>query len=242
MIEEIRAQYKAEEILASIPADRGELFVGYRPVPGEGKWRVQYHQDLERGENRRLARSVFEVAGSLHDGIVVEVVECASARDAVEDLMETLEENQAAVLDPGPESLQPAAFRNPKQTPSGLFFSRANLRISILAQSKTAGAGVDEWLDLIQKELDLTPEDARGGLEIRSGETEGRAAKLNYRFPWKVGPEGWYKFLSQGAPIELGEKDGELIIPPGAKVKVFGWVLERGRESYKGEFRSTRED
>ena len=239
MTEDIRTQYKAKEILASIPSDRGELFIGYRPAAKPGRWREQFHQTLERQPGRRLSRSVFEIAGSTKGSVVVEMVECASARDAVEDLMETLAENQAAALDPGPESLQPAAFRHPEQAPAGLFFARANLRISIMSQSK-ASDDVDEWLGLIQQDLDLAPRDARDSLEIRSGDTQDDAARLNYKLPWKVGPEGWFKFISKGASIERGEKPGELVLGPSkAGVTVQGWVLERGRESYKGEFKST---
>ena len=170
---------------------------------------------------------------------MVEVAECASAQDAVDDLMETLAENQAALLDPGPESLRPSAFQHPKQAPAGLFFARANLRISIIAQSK-ASEGVDEWLGLIQQDLDLTPSDARDGLEIRSAKTQDDTARLSYRLPWNVGPQGWFKFVSQGAPIERSEKPGELLLGPSqAGITVQGWVLERGRESYMGEFKST---
>ncbi|MHC4165584.1 MAG: hypothetical protein ACYSWQ_01350 [Planctomycetota bacterium] len=239
MTEDIRTQYKAEEILASIPSDRGELFIGYRPAAEPHKWREQFHQRLERQPGRHLSRSVFEIPGSAEGSVVVEVAECASARDAVEDLMETLAENQAAALDPGPESLRPAAFQHPEQAPAGLFFARANLRISIMSQSK-ASDRVDEWLGVIQRDLDLAPGDARDSLEIRSGDTREDAARLNYKLPWKVGPEGWLKFISKGAPIERGEKTGELALGPSkAGVTVQGWVLERGRESYMGEFKST---
>ena len=239
MKEDVHTQYQAEEILASIPSDRGELFIGYRPAAEPDKWREQFHQTLERQPGRYLSRSVFEIAEGAEGGVVVEVAECASARDAVEDLMETLAENQAAALEPGPESLRPAAFRHPKQAPAALFFVRANLRISIMSQSK-ASDGVDEWLGLIQQDLDLAPGDARDSLEIRSGDTQDDAARLNYKLPWKVGPEGWFKFVSKGAPIERGEKPGELVLGPSkVGVTVQGWVLERGRESYMGEFKSS---
>ena len=237
MTEDIRTQYKADNILASIPADSGELFIGYRPAAEPDKWREHFHQALERQPNRRISRSVFEIAGSAKGSVVVEVAECASAQDAVEDLMETLAENQAAVLDPGPEILQPAAFRHPEKAPDGIFFARANLRISIMSQS-TAPDNVDEWLDRILQDLDLAPDDARSSLDIRSGDSQDDAARLQYRLPWKVGPQGWFKFVSRGAPIERGKTTGELIIGPSSKdVTVRGWVLERGRESYMGEFK-----
>jgi hypothetical protein len=239
MTEDIRTQYKANEILASIPSDSGELFIGYRPTAEPDKWREKFHQTLERRPGRHLSRSVFEIAGSTEGSVVVEVAECASARDAVEDLMETLAENQAAVLEPGPKSLQPAAFRHPEQAPAVLFFARANLRISIMSQSKSSDS-VDEWLGLIQQDLDLAPSDARDSLEIRSVDTQDDAVRLNYMLPWKVGSKGWVKFVSKGAPIERGEKPGELVLGPyKAEVAVQGWVLERGRESYMGEFKST---
>ncbi len=238
MAEDIRTRYRVNEILASIPSDHGELFIGYRPIARPGKWREQFHQMLERKPDRHLSRSVFEIVGSTTGSVVVEVTECTSAQDAVEDLIETLAENQAATLDAGPKSLQPAAFRNPQQAPSGLFFVRANLRISIMSQSKDAN-GVDEWLSLIQQDLDLAPADARHSLEIRPGHTQDKAAGLNYTLPWKVGPEGWFKFISKGASIERGENPGELVLRPAKTgVTILGWVLERGRETYMGRFES----
>ena len=49
MTEDIRTQYKVKEILAAIPTDRGELFIGYSPVAArKDMWREQLHQTLER--------------------------------------------------------------------------------------------------------------------------------------------------------------------------------------------------
>ena len=238
MTTEIRDKYKADDILASIPRDRGELFIGYSPVAESEKWLEQFHQTLQEREGRPLSRTVFEVAGNTGGSVVVEVAECASAKDAVEELMETLEENQAADLEPGPESLKQGAFRNPSKAPAGLFFTRANLRISILSQSKEYD-GVNEWLDLIHKDLDLAPGEAREGLEISSAGKQERILKLRYSFPWRVGIRGWYKFVSEGGTIERGDQPGELVIDvANSGVSIKGWVLERDRESYIGEFRS----
>jgi len=239
MTEDIRTQYKMEEILAAIPSDRGELFIGYRPATLPGKWQEQFQQTIEKRQGRHLYRNVFEVADGATGGVVVEVVECASARDAVDELMETLEENQAAELRPGPEPLGPAAFSNPEQAPAAIFFVRGNLRISIMSQSKDDD-GVDEWLGMIQQDLNLEPVETRGRFEIKPARAEGTRERVNYEFPWKVGPEGWFKFVSSGASIERGEQPGELILGPAkAEVTVKGWVIERGRESYMGEFKSS---
>jgi len=239
MIEDIRTQYKMDEILASIPSDRGELFIGYRPVTVPGKWQEQFHQSIDKKPARYHNRIVFEAVDGTNGNVVVEVVECASARDAVDELMETLDENQAAELRPGPESLQPAAFSNPEQAPAALFFVRGNLRISIMSQSKEHD-GVDEWLDLIQQDLNLEPDDTRGRFEIKPGEAEEKVKRVNYVFPWKVGPGGWFKFISIGASIERGEQPGDLILgPTNTEVTVKGWVIERGRESYMGELKSS---
>jgi hypothetical protein len=239
MIEDIRTKYKMEEIMASIPSDRGELFIGYRPATVPGKWQEHFHQAIEKQPGRHLYRTVFEVADGTTGGVVVEVVECASGQEAIDDLMDTLDDNQAAELRPGPKSLQPAAFSNPVQAPNALFFVRGNLRISIMAQSKDYD-GVDEWLDLIQQDLNLEPEDTRGRFEIKPGKAEENVKRVIYDFPWKVGPEGWFKFVSKGASIERGDKPGELILGPSkAEVTVKGWVIERGRQSYMGEFKSS---
>ena len=240
MIKDIRTQYKAEEILASIPFDRGELFIGYRPVVASGTWNEQFHQVFDRQPGRRLSRSVFEITGNTKGGIVVEVAECASVRDAVEDLMDVLDENELAALDPGPEFLQPAAFRHPQQAPDAVFFARANLRISIIAQSRN-DKGVDEWLERIQRDLNLEPEEARDSLEILSSASRENTVLLNYRLPWKVGSEGWFKFVSEGTSIERGTKPDELVIgKTGSGITVRGWVLEPGRESYKGKFENMK--
>lgn len=238
MTQDTYTQYNAKAILASIPADRGELFIGYRPIAETRKWHEQFHQILTNQPSRHLSRSVFEINNKANGSVVVEVAECASAQEAVDDLMATLADNQAAMLEPGPESLGPAAFQNPRQAPAALFFVRANLRISILSQCNSGEDVVYEWLTLIQKDLDLSPSEARENLEMEAEGGKTLGSRLKYHFPWKLGPEGWFKFVSEGAAIERGESAGELIIGPSeTEVTIQGWVLERDRESYKGSFK-----
>jgi len=159
MTEDIRAKYKAKEILASIPSDRGRTIhrlQACRQTRASGESSFTSRPGEAAG-SAPLPFGVFEIAGKHQSSVVVEVAECASARDAVEDLIETLaRKTRQPHSVPGPNPCQAAAFRHRNRRRLGSSICPGNLRISIMSQSR-ASDDVDEWLGLIQHDLDLAP-------------------------------------------------------------------------------------
>ena len=241
MAEDVRSTYDAKSLLAGLPSDRGELFIGYTASIESDEWRERFRQSLSERPGRIIWRSIWGRADQPDLGVVIDVVECASAADAIDELMERLAENQLAKLERGPDELGPAAFAHPNEAPPALFFARANLVISIVSQGRDDGL-VDTWLKSILGDLDLEPRDARPGIEIEPGDkvdTGGRF--LRYRLPWKLGPTGWFKFVSEGATLERGKDPGELLLGPSKQpITLRGWALEQGREPHEGRFENNR--
>ena len=238
MAQDIRSIYNAKDLIAGLPSDRGELFIAYTAAIGPDRWRERFRQSLSERPGRIISRSIWERTDQPDLSVVLDVIECASAVDAIDELMERLAENQLAELDQGPDVLGPAAFVHPKEAPPALFFARANLVISIVSQGRVKSL-VDTWMRLILDDLDHEPKSAQPGIQFESGDkTDTGAMVLSYRTPWKLGPGGWFKFISEGATLERGDGPAELLL--GQALKLRAWAQEQGREPLEGRFENNR--
>jgi hypothetical protein len=232
-----RSTYEAKALLATIPNDRAELFIGYSvPAVGSG-WREGHRAQMRQRADRPISRSIWTRGTEETSSVVIDIAECASSAEAIDELMERLDENELARLDPGPPGLGHAAFAHPRGVPAALFFARANLTISIVSKG-TDSRSIDDWVAAISAELEVEARDGPTRLEISRGDSapDGRIT-LRYRLPWQPGPTTWFKFVSVGTTIARGRGAGELLLGAASgKVSLRAWAVEPGRETQRGSF------
>jgi hypothetical protein len=231
-----RSTYDAKALLATIPADRAELFIGYSASAGSIGWRERHRTQMQERADRPVSRSIWTRGTEESSSVVIDIAECASSAEAIDELMERLDENELARLEPGPRGLGPAAFAHPRGIPAALFFARANLTISIVSQGTDTRA-IDAWVAAISAELEVDARDGPTRLDISRGDTADGRVTMRYRLPWQPGPTTWFKFVSVGTTIARGRGAGELLLGASSgKVSLRAWAIEPGRETQRGSF------
>lgn len=238
MAEDIRSKYDARRLLEEIPTDRGELFLGYRATIDSAKWRERFRQDLLERSGRPVLRSIWEHIEDPDRSVVVDVTECASAADAVDELMQQLADNQLAELELKENAYGPA-FTHPEGLPAALYFRHANLVVTIVGQGENGG-NVDIWGDATVQVLDgrseLRHEDAWPIIKIEPGvalHSSGELISLPKRF--LIGKDAWLKIEVEGAVPSRGKEPGQVLIGPASgRVAVRVWAFKPGRETLRG--------
>lgn len=226
----------AEEILRRIARDGGDLFRGVsawaEDVPG---WRRSVREDLEEAPGRKLRRSVWDDPTVESSRVVVDVVECPSAADAVKALLERLEWNQLAEVPPGPQGLGIASFAHPEGVPPAVFFARANLCLSVASFARRAVPVI-----ALARALDrrLVAEPVGGGppLQVRAERgARGQATVLRVDVPFRLGEEGHLRYRARGGMLEI--RDDQVVVIPvaGAEVQVDVFAEEAGRSAGVGK-------
>lgn len=244
---DVRSIYDAKGLLEAMPSGRGELFIGYTGPADVQGWLARRHETLPGRPGRPVARSVWARSSESAASLIVDVAECTSAADAIDELMERLDENELAELVRGPDALGRAAFMHPPGVPGGVFFARANLVVSIVSQGEVKEA-VDDWIAQVQRNLDLEPEQATDGITLTRGESSDESGvELHYRLRYDIGPSGWLKFVALGATLERAEAEagtrertgterGIVVRVSAPSFTVRAWAIEPGREPQQGRF------
>ena len=228
-------QRDAEEILRRIPRDGGDLFRGAsgwaEDLPG---WRRSVREDLQDSPGRKLRRTVWDDPKDPSARVVVDVVECQSAAEAVMALLERLEWNQLALVPAGPVGLGIASFAHPDGVPPAVFFARANLCVSVASFAKRAVPVVPVATALDRRLVAETP---AGGPTLRvEAERGGRGgpAVLRVVVPFPLGEEGHLRYRARGGTLEI--RDDQVVVIPvgGADVQVDVFAEEAGRAAGAG--------
>jgi len=239
---------KAEVLEAfrkDIPHDRGELFVGYSPLRDDAEgWKRTVAEAATEGEaGWPLARTVWDNPENAGERVLVDVIECNSASEALDALAETLEWNQLAEMEQGPIGPGLVAFMHPDGVPPAIFFARGNLCIRVVSYANVA-APVIAWAEGVNRRLDEKPTVERRVIKLTAGKPAGKgepSVTIDYELPWRYGEEGYLKFVAKGGA--LARQDGRLVVtgPAGQEVTVDAYLLESGREPQTGQIVVTPE-
>ena len=226
---------EAEEILRRIPRDGGDLFRGVSAWSADvPAWRRSVREDLQEAPGRLLRRTVWDDPKDETARVVVDVVECPSAAEAVKALLDRLEWNQLAEVPAGPPGLGIASFAHPEGVPPAVFFVRANLCVSVASFARRAVPVVAVATALDRR---LVAEPASGGPPLRveaERGARGGPAVLHVVVPFPLGDEGHLRYRARGGTLEIRD-DRVVVIPvPGAEVLVDVFAEEAGRAAGAG--------
>jgi hypothetical protein len=225
----------AEELVRRIPLEGGDLFRGASAwaadVPG---WRLSVREEFQEAPGRLLRRTVWDDPTCETARILVDVLECRSAAEAVRSLLERLEWNQLVDVPAGPPGLGITSFAHPDGVPPAVFFARANLCVSVVSFSRRP---VPVVAVAAAFERRLMAEPATGGpplqVEVERGAVGGPAA-LRVTVPFRLGEEGYLRYRARGGTLEIRD-DRVVVIPvPGGEVQVDVVAEEAGRAAGAG--------
>jgi len=224
-----------EEILRRISQDQGDVFRGAwawaEDLPG---WRRSVREDLQDAPGRRLRRTVWDDPEHESARVVVDVVECASAAEAVKTLLERLEWNQLAEVPAGPQGLGIASFSHPEGVPPAVFFARANLCVSVASFARRAVPVVPVATALDRR---LVAEPALGGPPLRveaERDARGGLAVLRVAVPFRLADEGHLRYRARGGTLEIRDDRVVVILVARAEVQVDVFAEESGRAAATG--------
>jgi len=119
-------------------------------------WRTSVVEALRTATDRPWQRVVFDAVETPAMRVLVDVVECSSPDEALDELLERLAGNQLAKLEEGPQGLGFAAFQHPPFAPPAVFFARDNLCISVVSFGSRP-VQVLTWAERLVQALAKTP-------------------------------------------------------------------------------------
>lgn len=223
-----------QDILRGIPQDQSDLFRGVVAWAEDLRgWRRSVREVLQDAPGRILRRTVWDEPDHESARVVVDVVECASAAEAVKALLERLEWNQLAEVPAGPQGLGIASFSHPEGVPPAVFFARANLCVSVASFARRAVPVVPVATALDRR---LVAEPAVGGPPLRvEAERDARGGlTLRVAVPFRLADEGHLRYRARGGTLEI--RDDRVVVIQGARaeVQVDVFAEEAGRAAGTG--------
>jgi hypothetical protein len=229
--------YDAHALRQRISEDRAELFLGYIPWPQDALgWNRSLKEKLASAPGKYIRRTVWDSNDNRDLRALIDIIECSSATDAIDALLEELAGNQLARLPEGPPQLGFASFVHPDGVPPAVFFARGNLCIRVISFARGA-VDVISWAGRLNERLSMVPSVERDFLVLetdRKSLRTGEEVAIFYTLPWTLGEEGYLKFLVSGGILVL--REGRLFLKSSKRgeVRVRAFALEPGREPYAG--------
>ena len=215
--------YDLEVLRRQLPHDRAELFIGFVPWTEDAEgWKRSVKEKLTETPERSVTRTVWDSSEKRDERVLIDVVECESATEALDALVDRLLWNQLSRLLEGSKGLGDAVFMHPKGVPPGIFFTRGNLCLSVVSFGKQPMA-VTPWAERLNRRLDDRPSVDRMTISLRVETTPmkvGQEVEFRYTLPWQYSEEGYLKFLVRGSTLLrhddrltlTGTKPGEVTI------------------------------
>ncbi|MCP4674794.1 MAG: hypothetical protein GY854_04620 [Deltaproteobacteria bacterium] len=236
---ECEKRFNLSELQSEVPSDRGELFLSYWPTERVvGDWKQTWFQRLQTRGDRPATRGVYCDPENIRRRLLVEITECASAWDAIDELAVQLTGNNAPSFESGPKTLGKTCLVQPAENPTAIYFTRGNLSIRV-SNFGPVRADPQEFAKRIADELDATSEQVSEGLRLNRVRTENSDPDtpfaVEYKSRWKPGKESYMRCRVKGGTVERGE-DGRVLVKRATKagVKVKGFIVEEGRETICG--------
>jgi hypothetical protein len=228
----------AQELLKRAVRDDSQLFTGVVAWQSDvNGWRRSSRETLAETPGRVVRRTVWDAPQGPDTRVVIDVVECASAHEALLALVDRLEWNELARLPDGPRDLGVASFVHPPEVPPAVFFARANLCICVVSFARRPVAVVP-IAQRLERRLVAPPTvgEARVLVEPvpRRKADAGVAFALLVAMPFPLVEDGYRRFTAEGASLEI--RDGEVMATPtvGVSARVDVFVIEPGREPVTG--------
>lgn len=227
------SRYDAAEIMRRFPPEPSELFRGFVAWAEDvGKSRRSVRETLAETPGRVLRRTVWDDLEERDRRLAVDVVECATAREAVVALLDRLEWNQLSALPEGPSDLGVAAFMHPEGVPPAVFFARANLCISVVSFARRPAA-VLPVAHRIDRRLTAPTPAVGPRLQIEKAEAR-EGIGLTVRLPFPLAEDGYLRYETVGGSLEI-RGDDIVVLPRALKeVRVRVFAIEPGREPAVG--------
>jgi hypothetical protein len=233
------AEQERQEIAAAlrrrISDEHATFFIGFTIWPSDHRgWKQSLSERLSAA--RPVRRCVLDSPQSRDARVLIDVIECASAEDAIEELLDELQDNQLASLPSGPPNLGIASFVHPSDVPPAVFFAHSNLCIRVISFARQA-VDVIPWAEQVRERLEQEPFADRRTMPLESEGTTARRGEerpLYYTLPWALGEDGYLRFQVEGAT--LLRRGGRLFVKavrPGT-VQIKAYALEPRRETYYG--------
>jgi hypothetical protein len=233
----IRDHYRIDEILQRIPEERGEFFAGFLPWAEDiGDWKRSARQAFAAPGDRLLLRTIWDNPEDREARVLIDVMECESASDAVEALADRLEANQLAEIPEGPRSLGLASFRHPPSAPPALFYVHGNLAITVTSfgRKPVDVSNIASRLDLKLGERPI-PEvpllRVYPLLQVTSSAKSGDDVVVGLNLPTRKREDSYLKVFVTGGTI--ARRKGQLVTRSTAtgQIEIEAFLIEPGAEA-----------
>jgi hypothetical protein len=234
----IREHYGIDEILQRIPEDRGEFFAEFSPWPEDvGEWKRSAREKFAEKNDRTLIRTVWDNPEDRESRVLIDVVECVSAADAVEALGDRLQANQLAEIPEGPQALGMGSFRHPEFAPPALFYVHGNLAITVTSfgRKPVQVSNIASRLDAKLSERPIPADTflrAYPMLQTQLQAKPGDDVVLRLNLPARKREDSYLKVFVTGGTI--ARREGKLVThskTPG-QIEVEAFLVEPGAQAY----------
>ncbi len=236
--EAIRERYGIDEILHRIPEDRGEFFAGFLPWSEDvGEWRRSARETFAEKGGRTLLRTIWDNPEDRESRVLIDVMECVSAADAVEALADRLEANQLAEIPAGPEALGLGSFQHPESAPPALFYVHGNLAITVTSFGRKA-VDVSNIARRLDEKLGERPASAESFLraypliQVEPYAKQGDEVVLRLNLPARRREDSYLKVFVTGGTITW--RVGQLVTQSKAagQIEIEAFLVEPGPEAF----------
>ena len=237
--EAIRERYGIDEILRRIPEDRGEFFAGFLPWAEDvGEWKRSARETFAEKGGRTLLRTIWDNPEDRESRVLIDVVECVSATDAVEALADRLEANQLAEIPAGPQALGLGSFQHPEFAPPALFYVHGNLAITVTSFGRKAVDVSDIARRLDSKLGESRPASKESFLraypliQVEPYAKRGDEVVLRLNLPARRREDSYLKVFVTGGTI--ARREGQLVTQSKAagQIEIEAFLVEPGPEAY----------
>jgi hypothetical protein len=234
----IRELYRIDEILQRIPEDRGEFFAEFLPWAEDVEdWTRSARETFAGKGDRTLLRTIWDNPEDRESRVLIDVVECASAADAVEALGDRLEANQLAEIPEGPEALGLGSFQHPKLAPPALFYVHGNLAITVTSfgRKPVDVSNIARRLDAKLGERPIPADTLLRAYPMLQAEPRakpGDEVVLRVNLPTRMREDSYLKVFVTGGTI--ARREGKLVTHSKAagQIEIEAFLVEPGPEAY----------
>jgi hypothetical protein len=236
--EAIRKRYRIYEILQRIPEDRGEFFAEFLPWAEDvAEWKRSARETFAEAGNRVLLRTIWDKPEDRESRVLIDVMECESASDAVEALADRLEENQLAEVPEGPQALGLASFQHPEFAPPAVFYVHGNLAITVASfgRKPVDVSNIARRLDRKMGERP-TPADPLPRpypmLEVEPYAKPGDEVLIRLNLPTRKREDSYLKVFVTGGTI--ARREGQLVThsKTAGQIEIEAFLVEPGPEAF----------
>jgi len=234
----IRELYRIDEILQRIPEDRGEFFAEFLPWAEDvGEWKRSARETFAGKGNRTLRRTIWDNPDDRESRVLIDVVECVSAADAVEALADRLEANQLAEIPEGPPALGLGSFQHPELAPPALFYVHGNLAITVTSfgRKPVEVGNIAKRLDAKLGERPIPADTllrAYPMLQAQLHAKPGDEVVLRLNLPTRKREDSYLKVFVTGGTI--ARREGKLVTHSKAagQIEIEAFLVEPGAQAF----------